>query len=129
MVKQAVRGQPPIADRHLFVGRLFILKPVMVAATVKIARRNRPEYEARADDAPHAITDRPLIFDPRRDRGHDLARRLRFFRASAYPFSVARGPILKHEGAGVGIRNRSEEHTSELQSIMRISYAVICLKK
>src|SRR3546814_1958437 len=29
-----------------------------------------------------------------------------------------------HEGEG-----RSEEHTSELQSIMRISYAVSCLKK
>src|SRR3546814_18016194 len=27
------------------------------------------------------------------------------------------------------IRNRSEEHTSELQSLMRISYAVFCLKK
>src|SRR3546814_2406937 len=37
---------------------------------------------------------------------------------------------------GVGVqhfnrdaRHRSEEHTSELQSLMRISYAVICLKK
>src|SRR3546814_5158864 len=27
------------------------------------------------------------------------------------------------------IDNRSEEHTSELQSLMRISYAVFCLKK
>src|SRR3546814_4520771 len=27
------------------------------------------------------------------------------------------------------VRNRSEEHTSELQSLMRISYAVFCLKK
>src|SRR3546814_7653511 len=26
-------------------------------------------------------------------------------------------------------KNRSEEHTSELQSLMRISYAVFCLKK
>src|SRR3546814_6592041 len=26
-------------------------------------------------------------------------------------------------------RDRSEEHTSELQSLMRISYAVLCLKK
>src|SRR3546814_5921351 len=26
-------------------------------------------------------------------------------------------------------RQRSEEHTSELQSLMRISYAVLCLKK
>src|SRR3546814_2867828 len=39
-------------------------------------------------------------------------------------------------GAGVadaaglpGFGNRSEEHTSELQSLMRISYAVFCLKK
>src|SRR3546814_10437942 len=29
----------------------------------------------------------------------------------------------------VGLRLRSEEHTSELQSLMRISYAVFCLKK
>src|SRR3546814_9207015 len=28
-----------------------------------------------------------------------------------------------------GVRVRSEEHTSELQSLMRISYAVFCLKK
>src|SRR3546814_10585068 len=31
------------------------------------------------------------------------------------------------EAAGLGFR--SEEHTSELQSLMRISYAVFCLKK
>src|SRR3546814_1036270 len=30
---------------------------------------------------------------------------------------------------GIEIRWRSEEHTSELQSLMRISYAVFCLKK
>src|SRR3546814_1421332 len=29
----------------------------------------------------------------------------------------------------LGLRPRSEEHTSELQSLMRISYAVFCLKK
>src|SRR3546814_9303628 len=28
-----------------------------------------------------------------------------------------------------GVSSRSEEHTSELQSLMRISYAVFCLKK
>src|SRR3546814_4781310 len=28
-----------------------------------------------------------------------------------------------------GLQGRSEEHTSELQSLMRISYAVFCLKK
>src|SRR3546814_6887798 len=30
---------------------------------------------------------------------------------------------------GVALDTRSEEHTSELQSLMRISYAVFCLKK
>src|SRR3546814_5786865 len=30
---------------------------------------------------------------------------------------------------GEGLPLRSEEHTSELQSLMRISYAVFCLKK
>src|SRR3546814_9510048 len=34
------------------------------------------------------------------------------------------GDIFWFRGAG-----RSEEHTSELQSLMRISYAVFCLKK
>src|SRR3546814_10115710 len=36
-------------------------------------------------------------------------------------------------GAGIGAymdsQERSEEHTSELQSLMRISYAVFCLQK
>src|SRR3546814_5177639 len=30
---------------------------------------------------------------------------------------------------GIEVKNRSEEHTSELQSLMRNSYAVFCLKK
>src|SRR3546814_3038070 len=32
-------------------------------------------------------------------------------------------------GPTMAPHNRSEEHTSELQSLMRISYAVFCLKK
>src|SRR3546814_4931870 len=32
-------------------------------------------------------------------------------------------------GCGTGRDGRSEEHTSELQSLMRISYAVFCLKR
>src|SRR3546814_1990934 len=35
---------------------------------------------------------------------------------------------LRGGGAGVVGQDRSEEHTSELQSLMRISYAVFCLK-
>src|SRR3546814_10794967 len=33
------------------------------------------------------------------------------------------------DGSRTPARTRSEEHTSELQSLMRISYAVFCLKK
>src|SRR3546814_10818522 len=35
----------------------------------------------------------------------------------------------RHARAGPDHDDRSEEHTSELQSLMRISYAVFCLKK
>src|SRR3546814_1525779 len=36
----------------------------------------------------------------------------------------------RRRGEGCSVRSgRSEEHTSELQSLMRISYAVFCLKK
>src|SRR3546814_3912553 len=34
-----------------------------------------------------------------------------------------------HVADAVTVDRRSEEHTSELQSLMRISYAVFCLKK
>src|SRR3546814_1811180 len=39
-------------------------------------------------------------------------------------------PILRHARTiDIDVDLRSEEHTSELQSLMRISYAVFCLKK
>src|SRR3546814_6579421 len=40
--------------------------------------------------------------------------------------TIARGGANR---LGAGACCRSEEHTSELQSLMRISYAVFCLKK
>src|SRR3546814_5377670 len=48
---------------------------------------------------------------------HGAVRAVRSHRAGYFPC-----------GDGVGV-SRSEEHTSELQSLMRISYAVFCLKK
>src|SRR3546814_9417750 len=44
----------------------------------------------------------------------------------AQPFSLVLVERLFEQGAK---DRRSEEHTSELQSLMRISYAVFCLKK
>src|SRR3546814_3909223 len=48
--------------------------------------------------------------------------------------AAERGPVLLvgHSMGGllcIEYAGRSEEHTSELQSLMRISYAVFCLKK
>src|SRR3546814_3907688 len=40
------------------------------------------------------------------------------------PVHAGSAGAVRHDGAG-----RSEEHTSELQSLLRTSYAVFCLKK
>src|SRR3546814_9708910 len=47
-------------------------------------------------------------------------------KAGMHGFSKSLALELASKGITV---NRSEEHTSELQSLMRISYAVFCLKK
>src|SRR3546814_3698062 len=63
--------------------------------------------------------------------------RLRFINGSAQTIFDVRIPGLKmtvisadgQDIEPVSVDERSEEHTSELQSLMRISYAVFCLKK
>src|SRR3546814_1763491 len=55
------------------------------------------------------------------------------FRAAAFPgFAHAAADFVVVDEVGfaaqVLVRARSEEHTSELQSLMRTSYAVFCLK-
>src|SRR3546814_3043711 len=37
--------------------------------------------------------------------------------------------VQVHARGNLAVEERSEEHTSELQSLMRLSYAVFCLKK
>src|SRR3546814_3332008 len=68
-------------------------------------RGARPRHDPRAGPAP-------------RGAGTEVARR--------QGLGVAEG--ARH-GPARGAAERSEEHTSELQSLMRISYAVFCLKK
>src|SRR3546814_9110896 len=72
-------------------------------------------------------------------RGENAHRPLRppaiFGAEAGAPALLRRRPLwpaarLRGRTAGRGIGpGRSEEHTSELQSLMRISYAVFCLKK
>src|SRR3546814_2509832 len=47
----------------------------------------------------------------------------------AEQLNMARPTVSRLTFTLVGLGYRSEEHTSELQSLMRISYAVFCLKK
>src|SRR3546814_10846754 len=64
-----------------------------------------------------------------RGEGRDdggAVRRVRAVLADLLFVSLGHGD--RDRGAGVRL-DRSEEHTSELQSLMRISYAVFCLKK
>src|SRR3546814_10366944 len=70
-------------------------------------------------------------------RGVQQSRQCQHDRVQAGPRGL-RGPAVSERPAvrradvaryGAAVRHRSEEHTSELQSLMRISYAVFCLKK
>src|SRR3546814_8650306 len=82
----------------------------------------RPPRSTRTD----TLFPYPTLF---RSDGHGAGRGARC--SMAYCLSYARAlrgaaclPVFRH-----GKPSRSEEHTSELQSLMRISYAVFCLKK
>src|SRR3546814_1122289 len=50
------------------------------------------------------------------------------YTTALYATIAALAAVRARDETGVG-QVRSEEHTSELQSLMRISYAVFCLKK
>src|SRR3546814_3916752 len=68
------------------------------------------------------------------------ARKLALPEVSSFDSPTGKGAVGTVEGKRIvlgdaaflkegGIATRSEEHTSELQSLMRTSYAVFCLKK
>src|SRR3546814_3002268 len=59
--------------------------------------------------------------DRRRDRSAGISAR--------GPDDRRRSPDRQGQGHAICDARRSEEHTSELQSLMRLSYAVFCLKK
>src|SRR3546814_17933995 len=71
---------------------------------------------------------------PRSTRTDTLFPYTTLFRSPGYYAII--GIVTRRNCRGIATKpekrcepNRSEEHTSELQSLMRISYAVFCLKK
>src|SRR3546814_1077763 len=87
-------------DRAGGRGQVHRLQAVQLGLSV---RRTRVQRGRGGDEEVHPV------------RGPDLQRESGRVRAAA--------------GLRAGLPDRSEEHTSELQSLMRISYAVFCLKK
>src|SRR3546814_5843780 len=86
-------------------------------------------HDRRGSELFEAITDLPEYYPTRTETriltesGADIAAKVRHGRAVVEfgSGSSAKTPLLLRA-------IRSEEHTSELQSLMRISYAVFCLK-
>src|SRR3546814_7010445 len=97
------RGGVVADPEHQAAQAAFGLGQAILAMFMRIARRAGDERERAACQA-----DEVAIADVDRGQGELIA---------------AIAPALRDEEA------RSEEHTSELQSLMRISYAVFCLKK
>src|SRR3546814_5445147 len=83
------------------------------------------------------ISFRPFANDPNRARLREFAdKSYHVIISDAVPGGIYEVQAETPEGDGEGVllretyrfRERSEEHTSELQSLMRISYAVFCFK-
>src|SRR3546814_3309129 len=70
-----------------------------------------------------------LPVDAVRAGGSGKARLDRGDERAARPLQPVDLGIGVEDGHAFALEHRSEEHTSELQSLMRISYAVFCLQK
>src|SRR3546814_5166167 len=109
-------------------------------AEAKAELRRLADAIAEADRRYH-VEDAPVLtdaeYDALRRRNTDLEERFPDLKLEDSPSErVAPGPAegfakVRHARPMLSLANafRSEEHTSELQSLMRISYAVFCLKK
>src|SRR3546814_2979974 len=89
---------------------------------------------AEVDDLERDVADQlavePVLHEPGGELVPlDLAGQRRRVRADRHGDRRLVDMDLRQRTHVVGVGDRSEEHTSELQSLMRISYAVFCLKK
>src|SRR3546814_7628050 len=101
-------------------GRLARRGAAQNARADQFGRRDAAVVEPQAA---RALSRCAALSDVRADRG--LPVDLSGPRTCRSPSGIGRDRDPACRGAG----GRSEEHTSELKSLMRISYAVLCLKK
>src|SRR3546814_1869671 len=83
---------------------------------MQLARRRPTVLRIETDNVERRVADR--------DRGGDAELRHQVQQREEKGRAIPPAPFAEPDGEG-----RSEQHTSELQSLMRISYAVFCLKK
>src|SRR3546814_5613643 len=100
---------------------------------MKVPRLRQDADVARVAVARHGAARRSLVPQRVEHRGavDDTARhQMDDTLLAALHFALDQHQPRRHDGAALALEMpRSEEHTSELQSLMRISYAVFCLKK
>src|SRR3546814_9931422 len=104
-----VDGEGTITEKNLYIPAYIRRYPYMLA-------RLRPDAQELS-----------LCFDPTSDAIGDFEEGEALFDGDQ-PTEFTKG-ILQFNEAFEQAGGRSEEHTSELPSLMRISYAVLCLKK
>src|SRR3546814_468055 len=115
---RVVNGLEP-KDRDIaMVFQNYALYPHMtvydnMAYGLKIARKSKADIERRVQEAAQILELQELLRRKPRELSGGQRQRVAMGRA-----------IVRQPAAFL----RSEEHTSELQSLMRISYAVFCLK-
>src|SRR3546814_3623372 len=96
------------------------LDPAAIERTVEVPRG----YKAAMDR--HDVS---AVRMTATSAARDAANSDDFFDAAEAAVGVRPELISGDEEGKLSFAGRSEEHTSELQSLMRISYAVFCLKK
>src|SRR3546814_19885880 len=105
---------------------------VFVVLCVFCLMIRRPPRSTRTDTLfPYTTLFRSLVMDAEGDKGAGRGREIgqRGLHGSIDVRAPDADFVERRARQQAALRTRSEEHTSELQSLMRISYAVFCLKK
>src|SRR3546814_5940615 len=108
------------------VTRFQILDPLKLIAGGRLSRWTRDEEEALYTPEAYRI-EHKNIFTPYAGLILDFTDYLSAYASYTSIFNPQ--TARDRDGHYLDPLERSEEHTSELQSLMRISYAVFCLKK
>src|SRR3546814_4675947 len=120
-IKQLEKGAPAVGGGTAAAGS--VKKNDVITVTVLEVRDNGLEVQAGDDGATGFIKRADLG----RDRDEQRAERYQVgqkFDAMVIGFDRSKKPNFSVKAMQIAEEKRSEEHTSELQSLMRISYAV-----